>query len=146
VLWTKIVAPIVGMVDTLARMHRPDIAVPPQLSIRSAASVPNQVKLPNAEAGVTLVREKAIHCGLSVSKLDGLDLSFENVMTAVKRSGWIHFSCHGELDGTDPMESGLILIDRKLALRTIASLHLPRAEFAFLSALSSSERSGPFSR
>jgi CHAT domain-containing protein len=115
-------------------MHRPDIAVPPQLSIISAASVPDQVKLPNAEAEVTLVREKAMFCGLPVSKLDGLDVSFENVMTAIKQSAWIHFACHGEQDATEPMESGLILIDGKLALRTIASLHLPRADFAFLSA------------
>jgi CHAT domain-containing protein len=49
-------------------------------------------------------------------------------------SNWLHLACHGTQSPIEPTKSALLLRDGHLTLEEIIGLHLPKAEFAFLSA------------
>ncbi|KAF8918549.1 CHAT domain-containing protein [Mucidula mucida] len=53
----------------------------------------------------------------------------------MKASTWVHFACHGQQSIDNPVDSALLLSGQeKLKLSDIASVDLPDAELAFLSA------------
>ena len=58
----------------------------------------------------------------------------ESVRQLLPQHPWVHFSCHGAQHPTSPSDSGFFLFDDMLTVADIAELHLPRTEFAFLSA------------
>ncbi|MFC6091000.1 CHAT domain-containing protein [Saccharothrix lopnurensis] len=66
--------------------------------------------------------------------VDG-DATPGRVLAALPAAGRVHFACHAEVDLTIPSRSGLRLADgARLPLTDIVDLHLPHADFAYLSA------------
>jgi CHAT domain-containing protein len=66
--------------------------------------------------------------------LSGHDGTKPRVIKEMKYSNWAHLACHGAQRQDEPTKSGLILQDGHLTLEEIIELHLPNAEFAYLSA------------
>jgi CHAT domain-containing protein len=62
----------------------------------------------------------------------GADLAM--VTTRLPKATVVHLACHGLQDSADPLESGFCLPDGRLTIRTLMSLELPEALFAFCSA------------
>ncbi|KAK0303498.1 hypothetical protein LTR01_008053 [Friedmanniomyces endolithicus] len=63
--------------------------------------------------------------------------SKSDVLTHIKNSSIVHFSCHGFADAQDPSASRILLRDWEtdpLTVAHIAALHLRGAQFAYLSA------------
>ncbi|PKV94018.1 CHAT domain-containing protein [Amycolatopsis echigonensis] len=59
--------------------------------------------------------------------------TWEKVRSELPRHCWVHFSCHGGQDLTDPSRGGLLLHDRTLTVGDVSSAQY-HGEFAFLSA------------
>ncbi|CAG8665429.1 6691_t:CDS:1, partial [Acaulospora colombiana] len=66
--------------------------------------------------------------------LEGSEGTKSRVMIGMGECGWLHLACHGVQMPDEPTKSALILEDGYLTLEEIIQLHLPDAEFAFLSA------------
>ncbi len=60
------------------------------------------------------------------------------VLRALERHSWAHFSCHGVSDPSSPSNSGLILHDGRLSAFDLSARRPVDAELAFLSACSTS--------
>jgi tetratricopeptide (TPR) repeat protein len=63
--------------------------------------------------------------------------TYGNVMATLSSHSWAHFSCHGEIDLTDPSSSRLLLADyqtRPLTVLDLTHARLKGMELAFLSA------------
>ncbi|KAG8868002.1 hypothetical protein FRB98_003867, partial [Tulasnella sp. 332] len=56
------------------------------------------------------------------------------VMESLPNHPWVHLSCHGHQDVSQPFQSRFELFDRPLSIQDILRLDLQKAEFAFLSA------------
>ncbi|OCB90144.1 TPR-like protein [Sanghuangporus baumii] len=83
----------------------------------------------------------AIRACKCISKcLLGDRASRDTVTGALSRAGWVHFACHGTLN-QEPFKSSFVLSGGELTLLDIASAHLPKAEFACLSACHTAEQS-----
>ncbi|KAL5525309.1 GSE1_6 [Sanghuangporus sanghuang] len=83
----------------------------------------------------------AIRACKCISKcLLGDRASRDTVIGALSRAGWVHFACHGTLN-QEPFKSSFALSGGELTLLDIASAHLPKAEFACLSACHIAEQS-----
>jgi CHAT domain-containing protein len=95
-------------------------------------ATPNATPIPQTENEVEQIRLAAT--GLDVINLTREQATVDSVLTAIKESNWIHLACHGQQCIGQAMESGLLLQDGKLKLSTVVREHLPKAEFAFLSA------------
>jgi CHAT domain-containing protein len=72
--------------------------------------------------------------GTQSQQLYDSQASVNSVVDIMQSSTWLHLACHGEQDPDDPLESGLLLYDRKLSLAQILDLDLPMAKFIYLSA------------
>ncbi|TDL20727.1 hypothetical protein BD410DRAFT_364571 [Rickenella mellea] len=70
----------------------------------------------------------------SIDVLRGSEATTAEVLSGMDKCSWVHLACHGVQDGSDPMESGLLLQDGRLHLSKIIQKRIPHAEFAFLSA------------
>ncbi|MEV4095014.1 CHAT domain-containing protein [Streptosporangium saharense] len=88
---------------------------------------PGLPELPGAAAEATVLGGAAL--------IDG-QATAGHVLSALGRSTWAHFACHGIVDPASPAESGLRLHDRTLRLPEIGGLRLAEAELAYLSACS----------
>jgi CHAT domain-containing protein len=66
--------------------------------------------------------------------LEGVEGTKKSVTMQMKECNWLHLACHGVQKPDEPTKSALILEDGHLTLEQIIQLHLPKAEFAFLSA------------
>ncbi|CCL99877.1 uncharacterized protein FIBRA_01902 [Fibroporia radiculosa] len=59
----------------------------------------------------------------------------DDVLTKMKESDWIHFACHGIQDVRSPLDSGIVLADRRLLkLTDVIKLARRHGGLAFLSA------------
>ncbi|KUN18886.1 hypothetical protein AQJ23_38925 [Streptomyces antibioticus] len=56
------------------------------------------------------------------------------VRDALHAHPWVHFACHGVQDPEQPSQGRLLLPDGALSVLDVTRLHLPAAEFAYLSA------------
>ncbi|PSR72068.1 hypothetical protein PHLCEN_2v12049 [Hermanssonia centrifuga] len=78
---------------------------------------------------------------------DGYDASPTTILDdiLIREHSFIHFACHGYVNGTLPFESYFVLHKDKLFLRQIMEAYVPHAELAFLascySAVGDSEQS-----
>jgi CHAT domain-containing protein len=72
--------------------------------------------------------------GRDLVVLEGLEATRKSVMKAMENCHWIHLACHGVQNSIEPTKSALLIHDGHLTLEEIIRLHLPDAEFAFLSA------------
>ncbi|KAF9017929.1 hypothetical protein BDZ89DRAFT_993544 [Hymenopellis radicata] len=101
-----------------------------------------QVPIPDTEDEVTRVGRHVVPLldqpATPVSQYTALvkkTATAERVLEEMKEATWVHLACHGVQDATSPTSSALLLSDgTRLSLSDIAAEHLPRAEFAFLSA------------
>jgi CHAT domain-containing protein len=84
---------------------------------------------------VDAIRQKANSRGTRFNSVEGMRSTTVTVVEALKNTNCVHFACHGHQDHTgSALGSALFLYDGLLPLLTIASIHLPKANFAFLSA------------
>lgn len=75
------------------------------------------------------------HGSSSVIKLSSSEATVDHVVSHLKDCGFVHFACHGVQKLDNPLDSSLLLTGRSsLSLAKLSTLHLPQAEFAFLSA------------
>ncbi|MBM2621808.1 CHAT domain-containing protein [Actinoplanes sp. LDG1-06] len=70
----------------------------------------------------------------SADHLIGPDATIDRVRAALPSAGWAHFACHAEQDGNNPGEGAFLLFDGRLTMTDLASIKLPAAQFAYLSA------------
>ncbi|MGW2822946.1 CHAT domain-containing protein [Streptomyces sp. NPDC001443] len=90
-----------------------------------------QPPLPQAEAELELLRQ--LFPGDQLTVLDGRAATRAAVLDALPHHRWVHFSCHGRQNLSNPSRGGLLLADGPL---TVTELGRGRfdGEFAFLSA------------
>jgi CHAT domain-containing protein len=98
---------------------------------------PGQADLPGAaHEAVTL--EHLLTGRVDVLGLpDTAPATYDTVTAALPDHPWVHFSCHGESDLTDPSASHLLLADyrtRPLTVVDLTEARLQGGELAFLSA------------
>ncbi|MER6348755.1 CHAT domain-containing protein [Streptomyces sp. NPDC001595] len=101
------------------------------LLLVSVPEVAGQVQL----AGVTAERgllERLLPTDM-ITVLHGADATRARVLAELPHHRWVHFSCHGDQDVTDPGNGGLLLHDGRLTVTELAARGHP-ADFAFLSA------------
>lgn len=67
-------------------------------------------------------------------RIEDAEARVNATLNAMKSSDIVHLACHGCQDGTQPLDSHLILSDGVLCLREILSAELSNAKFGFLSA------------
>jgi CHAT domain len=101
-----------------------------QMLIVALPDTPDEIPLAN------VMRERDLLVSLFPGHhtlLEGAAASWETVRSELPHHRWVHFSCHGGQNLTDPSRGGLLLHDRLLATADISAGH-HRGEFAFLSA------------
>ncbi|WP_239331946.1 CHAT domain-containing protein [Frankia sp. CiP3] len=109
-----------------AARNRPPARRRQSLSVVMSAT-PDMKRLPGAE------EEAAVVGGPS---LFNADATADQVLTALRETTWAHFACHGVVNATSQVDSGLRVHDRILTLPEIGGLRLTDAELAYLSACS----------
>jgi tetratricopeptide (TPR) repeat protein len=130
----RVVSSYTSTLGALVRARSPSLSTPAGITAIGLAETPNHGALPSASAEIRLIQRHASASGSLFHVLEGPDVTVENVLAALKKSGCIHFACHGMQDRYNPLNSGLALHDGPLRLSTIISTHLGQANFAFLSA------------
>lgn len=111
-----------------ARADRP-ADVDERLLVVALAETPGQVPLRAVASEVDLLT------GLFPTRtvLDGDRATWETVRAELGRHTWVHLSCHGDQNLTDPSKGGLLLHDRMLTIADVGAGQY-HGEFAFLSA------------
>ncbi|KAF8580721.1 hypothetical protein K439DRAFT_284242 [Ramaria rubella] len=66
--------------------------------------------------------------------IPGAPANVEDVLSHLQTASIVHFACHGIQDTENPLESALLLKDRRLKLSQIMELSMPKASLVFLSA------------
>ncbi|KAG9011962.1 hypothetical protein FRB94_007155 [Tulasnella sp. JGI-2019a] len=104
----------------------------PRMLVVAQAEAEGQAVLPSVTEEVTVIRRVPAE----VTVVDGEDCTRVNVLSHLKDTAWVHFSCHGYQDPGDPFKSRFSLraLDAPLTILDIIENGLPRAELAFLSA------------
>ncbi|WP_449341881.1 CHAT domain-containing protein, partial [Streptomyces aurantiogriseus] len=74
------------------------------------------------------------HAAVGGTLLTGDAARADTVRTALAAHSWAHFACHGVQDPEQPSRGRLLLPDGELSVLDISRLHLPGAQFAYLSA------------
>ncbi|MEU6378085.1 CHAT domain-containing protein [Streptomyces sp. NPDC046909] len=97
--------------------------------IVAVPETPGQAPLPGA-----LREAELAHRAVGGTLLRGDAASAEAVRSALAGHSWAHFACHGVQDPQQPSEGRLLLPDGTLSVLDMTRLHLPDAEFAYLSA------------
>ncbi|KAF9553215.1 hypothetical protein CPC08DRAFT_713959 [Agrocybe pediades] len=95
-------------------------------------ALPEESKLPCSELEMTILRKYSPP--FHVESLLEAQATPQNVKSAMERCSWGHFSCHGIQDNAEGNSSLFLAQGTRLTLSDISALHLPHAEFAFLSA------------
>lgn len=95
-------------------------------------SAPGTSTIPNIRKELECIRARIADREHNV--LEGPEGTKSRVKMGMKEYGWLHLACHGVQMPDEPTKSALILEDGYLTLEEIIQLHLPKAEFAFLSA------------
>jgi CHAT domain len=91
---------------------------------------PGQMPLPN------VTRERRLLTRLfpgNHTLLEGSTATWQAVRAQLPHHGWVHFSCHGDQNLTDPSQGGILLHDRMLTIADISEGRY-NGDFAFLSA------------
>ena len=115
----------------------PPPAGEPRVLVVAMPHTPGQADLPGAaeEAGTF---ERLLAGRVDVLGLPGTaPATYDSVTAALPHHSWVHFSCHGESDPTDPSASHLLLADyrtRPLTVVDLTEARLQGGELAFLSA------------
>ncbi|KIJ06326.1 hypothetical protein PAXINDRAFT_92191 [Paxillus involutus ATCC 200175] len=68
------------------------------------------------------------------TKLTSATSTTDAVCNALQKNQWIHFSCHGSQNFTEPFKSSLEMLNGPLSLLDIINLELSNHEFVYLSA------------
>ncbi|KAG2136988.1 TPR-like protein [Suillus clintonianus] len=71
---------------------------------------------------------------VSFTKITSAEATKSRALDALRDNTWLHFSCHGTQNYTEPFNSAFLMLDQPLSLLDIAQTDLSRHEFAFLSA------------
>jgi CHAT domain-containing protein len=77
---------------------------------------------------------KLIPATASRTSISGDAATRAGALEALEDSTWVHLACHGKQDPAQPYHSHFVMRDEHLTLLDIMERHIPRAEFAFLSA------------
>jgi len=101
-----------------------------RLLVVALTATPGQLPLPDVARESQLLTRLF---GDSRTVLDGPAATWATVREQLPRHGWVHFSCHGDQDLTDPSRGGILLHDRLLTIAEISEGQY-HGDFAFLSA------------
>ncbi|KAG2141095.1 TPR-like protein [Suillus clintonianus] len=71
---------------------------------------------------------------VSFTKITSVDATKSRALRALRDNTWLHFSCHGTQNYTEPFKSAFLMRDHPLSLLDISQMDLSQHEFAFLSA------------
>jgi CHAT domain-containing protein len=96
------------------------------------SSVPGTSSIPSTKEELEYIRRRLVNREHIV--LEGTEGTKKHVIKGMEGCNWLHLACHGVQKPKEPTKSALILQDGHLTLEEIIRLHLPKAEFAFLSA------------
>jgi CHAT domain-containing protein len=120
----------VPTVTTLLDAHRVESS---RLSQLLTVSLPTKAGLSGTGTEIASIKDIAQKApGIQVKDLCE---EFATPQSAIPRSEWAHFACHGKQDNEDPTKSCLLLTNgSQLKLSDIINLNLKNAQLAFLSA------------
>ncbi|KAG2111019.1 CHAT domain-containing protein [Suillus clintonianus] len=71
---------------------------------------------------------------VSFTKITSVDATKLRVLRALRDNTWLHLSCHGTQNYTEPFNSAFLMRDQPISLLDISQMDLSRHEFTFLSA------------
>jgi CHAT domain-containing protein len=134
----RVISSTVPTVRSLLHARQtPPPAGEPRVLVVAMPHTPGQDDLPGAaHEAVTL--EHLLTGRVDVLGLPGTaPATYDTVTAALPHYSWVHFSCHGESDLTDPSASFLLLADyrtRPLTVVDLTEARLQGVELAFLSA------------
>ena len=95
------------------------------------SSIAGMTPLPGVTEEIAFIGEML---GAEALTLDESKATVDGVAAYLPTCTWAHFACHGVQDSDKPMDSGLVMWDRRLlTLSRLAQSSLASAEFAFLS-------------
>jgi CHAT domain-containing protein len=121
-----------ALINAQADRGKPDSRCQPEIVIVSQPEAAGLPPLPNAWTELDRIRELVPPAGLTVFSGDGGTI--ETVMTGLSDASVLHLACHGHQSQDDPLSSGFSLHNGRLTLKQLMGLHLPNAQFAYLSA------------
>jgi CHAT domain len=101
-----------------------------RMLVVALSDTPGQMPLPN------VIRERDTITRLFAGRhtlLEGSAATWEAVRDMLPEHRWVHFSCHGAQNLTDPSHGGILLHDRMLTIAEISEGRY-HGDFAFLSA------------
>nr|WP_232295043.1 CHAT domain-containing protein [Parafrankia sp. EUN1f] len=125
-------------IRTLLYARRPGgsgTAAGSRMAVVAMPNTPGEQRLDGVEQEAAMIRDR-FRGGVEV--LSGPTATHDSVVAALRSRPWVHFACHGVSNPTAPSTSHLLLHDDRLTVADIAALRLETAEFAFLSACSTS--------
>jgi tetratricopeptide (TPR) repeat protein len=134
----RVISSTVPTVRTLLHVRQaPLSAGEPRMLVVAMPHTPGQADLPGV-ADEAAFLEHFLAGRVDVLGLPGTAAAtYDTVTAALPDHRWVHFSCHGESDLTDPSASALLLADyrtRPLTVVDLTEASLQGVELAFLSA------------
>jgi len=115
-----------------SRIPSPDThALSPKLLIVDVSENRDSTDLPGARREVQYIAD--LMKADSLTRISGEDANRVRVITELGSHRWVHFSCHGEQDLTDPSNSRLRLRNSSISVMDLA-LSPQQGDFAFLAA------------
>jgi CHAT domain-containing protein len=105
--------------------------VPASMLVVAVPHAPGQPPLPNVDREVVLLQSLLPEDRRTV--LRATDARVATVRDVLPAHRWVHFSCHGSQNLTDPSQGSLLLYDGPLTITDI-SARRHQGDFAFLSA------------
>ena len=145
----------IGMMDIVVSSYTPTISTLLRAQRRNKLKHPTFRMLAVGQSTITGmtplpgVREEIAFIqkilGVEALTLDEYQATVDGVAASLPTCSWAHFACHGVQDLNNPMDSGLVMWDRRrLTLSRLAQSSLASAEFAFLSCCESAKGSKQF--
>ncbi|KAG8904984.1 hypothetical protein FRB99_000898 [Tulasnella sp. 403] len=101
----------------------------PRLLLVGQSHTPGQKPLPAVPKEIARVKKRMPHVTVIEDGLGTCDA----VLSAVMQHQWVHLSCHGKVEKTNPLQSHFALHDGPLTLHELMQNRSPLAELAFLS-------------
>ncbi|MFF5789731.1 CHAT domain-containing protein [Streptomyces sp. NPDC012693] len=126
-------APTLRALSTALTPVSGPVTEPSLLSV--APEPPGHRTLPGAARDAQLLSTFAPRTRLT--RLHGAQATVRAVTEALAHHTWVHFSCHGDQNITDPSSGGLILQDGRLTVADVVRARHPANNLAFLAACKS---------
>ncbi len=129
----RVISSYTSSLTTIGRARQPRPPGPVRHLAVGLPTTPGHAALPAVPIEMqVLARHNP--AGRDNRQLSGAQATRARVLAAIPEHSWIHLSCHGMQDQTDPSRSGFALWDGMLSVTDLATLPTQLRQLAFLSA------------